>query len=97
MRNIETFEDLLSAVGRNGLYQKQFNVIFNLVLVFFVAMPYMNIIIALYVPDHWCKVPGREFFNLSIDNWKNLTIPRYVFCTVMYTKICYLVYWCILA
>lgn len=72
----KSFSDLLDDIGRNGLYQKRFNVLFNFVLVFFVAMPYMNIILALFVPDHWCIVPGREFTNYSFQEWKEITIPK---------------------
>ncbi|XP_049779727.1 solute carrier family 22 member 7-like [Schistocerca cancellata] len=27
-------------------------------------------------PDHWCHVPGREFTNLTLDEWKSATIPK---------------------
>lgn len=70
------FDDLLESVGNNGKFQKRFHIIFNFVLVFFASMPYLNIIYAVVVPEHWCKVPGREYTNMSVDEWKNLTIPR---------------------
>ncbi|XP_049809006.1 solute carrier family 22 member 7-like, partial [Schistocerca nitens] len=31
---------------------------------------------AMQTPDHWCHVPGRERTNLSLEEWKNFTIPR---------------------
>lgn len=70
------FDDIMESIGNSGRFQKRFNFIFNFVLVFFASMPYMNIIYAIVVPDHWCHVPGREFTNFSVDEWKEITLPR---------------------
>ncbi|XP_047111703.1 carcinine transporter-like [Schistocerca piceifrons] len=32
--------------------------------------------LAMQTPDHWCHVPGRECANLTLEEWKNITIPR---------------------
>lgn len=39
-------------------------------------MIYMNIILALNIPDHWCNVPGRERTNFTLHEWMDLTLPR---------------------
>ncbi|GLV42087.1 uncharacterized protein CBL_04954 [Carabus blaptoides fortunei] len=39
-------------------------------------MPYLNIILVLSVPDHWCHIPGRENTNYTLEEWKNLTLPK---------------------
>lgn len=41
-----------------------------------VAMPALNIILALTSPDHWCHVPGRNETNFTLSEWKMLTVPR---------------------
>lgn len=69
------FDDILETIGSSGKFQKRFNYIFNFILVFFGSMSYMNVIYSMTVPDHWCKVPGREFTNCTIDEWKKHAIP----------------------
>lgn len=75
--DVYNFDDILEIVDSNGKFQKRFHIIFNLILVFFASMPYLNIIYAIVTPDHWCKVPGRELTQMSIEEWRNFTIPRY--------------------
>lgn len=70
------FDQIMETVGNNGRFQKTFNVVFNVGLVICASMAYMNIILALNVPDHWCHVPGREHTNFTQDEWKALTLPR---------------------
>lgn len=70
------FDRVMQTVGDNGVFQKRFNYIFNIGMVFFSSMVYMNIILALNVPDFWCSVPGREFTNLTELEWREITIPR---------------------
>ncbi|XP_067015468.2 organic cation/carnitine transporter 2 [Anabrus simplex] len=70
------FDYLLREVGMKGRFQTIFNLSFNLVFSVLIAMPYLNIVLALSVPDHWCYVPGREETNFTIAEWKELTIPR---------------------
>lgn len=70
------FDTVMQSVGNNGSFQKRFNYLYNLIFAIVAAMPCMNIILALSVHDHWCHVPGREFTNYTIDEWKNLTLPK---------------------
>lgn len=72
------FDRIMEAVGTRGTFQKRFNWTFNLLVVTMAAMPYMNFVIAMSVPDHWCHVPGRETTNYTLEEWKNLTLPREV-------------------
>ncbi|GLH06711.1 Uncharacterized protein GBIM_12174 [Gryllus bimaculatus] len=66
----------MQQVGEKGPFQQRFNLLFNLVFTVFISMPYLNIVMAMAVPGHWCYVPGREHSNYTIDQWKELTIPR---------------------
>lgn len=70
------FDKIMERVGDNGIFQKKFNWIFNVAMVLCASMAYMNIVLALSVPDHWCHVPGRETTNYTEEEWKNLTLPR---------------------
>lgn len=71
------FDKIMEMAGNDGPFQQRFNYIFNGAMVVCGAMSYMNIILALIAPDHWCHVPGRTNTNYSIDQWKQLTLPRY--------------------
>lgn len=73
------FEKIMDMVGTEGPFQLRFNFIFNAAMIAFGGMSFMNIILALNVPDHWCFVPGREHTNYTMDQWKTITIPRYCF------------------
>ncbi|KDR09584.1 hypothetical protein L798_00320, partial [Zootermopsis nevadensis] len=70
------FDRLMNHVGLNGKYQSRFNFVFNFVFVIFLAMPYLNLVLALTTPEHWCHVPGRNETNFTEEEWKSLTIPR---------------------
>ncbi|XP_071441246.1 organic cation transporter protein-like [Hetaerina americana] len=72
----ELFEKLLDDVGSKGYYQNRFNIIFNFALITLFAMPFINYIMVMTVPDHWCFVPGRKDYNLTLEQWKNIFIPR---------------------
>lgn len=72
----EIFDKFIEMAGDDGPFQKRFNYIFNVGMVMFASLTYMNVILAMNVPDHWCTVPGREHTNYTIDEWKNLTVPR---------------------
>lgn len=72
------FDKFMEMAGDDGPFQKRFNYIFNAGMVVFASLAYMNVILALNVPDHWCHVPGREFTNYTIDEWKYITLPRCV-------------------
>ncbi|XP_023703458.1 solute carrier family 22 member 5 isoform X2 [Cryptotermes secundus] len=72
----DLFNDLMEHVGMEGKFQSRFNYLYNLALMVLVAMPALNIIMALTSPDHWCHVPGRNETNFTLSEWKQLTVPR---------------------
>lgn len=75
------FDKFMEMAGDDGPFQRRFNYIFNAGMVVFASLAYMNVILALNVPEHWCHVPGREFTNYTIEEWKHITLPRCVsFC-----------------
>jgi MFS transporter, OCT family, solute carrier family 22 (organic cation transporter), member 4/5 len=69
------FDKIMELVGNDGKFQKIFNYFFNIALVCFASMSFMNIIMVLNEPGHTCLVPGREDYNLTSMEWRNLTIP----------------------
>lgn len=74
----ELFDSLIEKIGNDGKFQRRFDIVYNFILVMCVSMPYLNIILAMTIPDHWCYLPGREMTNLTIEQWKEMHIPRYV-------------------
>lgn len=70
------FDQLLDTVGSHGRFQKRFNYIFNFGFTIFTSMVYMNILLVRNDPDHWCHVPGRNETNFTLDEWKQITLPR---------------------
>lgn len=74
----EAMDDLLELVGSNGKFQKRFGWLFNCACLFVLAMVSQNIYFTFAIPKHWCHVPGRELTGYSEEEWRNLTIPRYV-------------------
>lgn len=72
----DPFCKIMEQAGSSGHFQRMYNCIFIMGLSCFGALIYMNIILALNVPDHWCNVPGRERTNLTLNEWKDLTLPR---------------------
>lgn len=73
----EAFDEIIELVGNKGTFQQRFNYIFNVGMVIFGGMSFMNMILALNVPQHWCHVPGREHTNYTLEQWKELTLPRF--------------------
>ncbi|XP_025829051.1 solute carrier family 22 member 3 isoform X2 [Agrilus planipennis] len=73
--SIQSFDDLMELVGKNGTFQKRFNLIFNFALVVCISMANINIVIAMSVPDHWCKVPGQNLTNYTKEEWRRVNIP----------------------
>ena len=71
----DPFQIVMDKVGSNGLFQIIYNFVFVLGLSMAGAMIYMNIILALNIPDHWCTVPGREQTNFTLDEWRRITLP----------------------
>lgn len=76
MASEQIFDNILIHIGNNGPFQKKFNFIFNFAMCFLASMPYLNFIISLTIPNHWCAVPGREKTNYTLEEWKLLTIPK---------------------
>jgi hypothetical protein len=72
----DLFNELMEHVGMEGKFQSRFNYLYNMGLMALVALPTLNIILALTSPDHWCRVPGRNETNLTLSEWKTLTVPR---------------------
>lgn len=70
------FDMVMERVDYQGRFQRRFNVVFNFILVMVASLSYLNIILALSVPDHWCHIPGRENTNYTLEEWKNLTLPK---------------------
>nr|CAD7406605.1 unnamed protein product [Timema cristinae] len=70
------FEQIMNKIGSRGKFQKRFNYLFNMFFVMLASMPYYNFVLAMAVPDHWCHVPGRNGTNYTLDQWKEITLPR---------------------
>lgn len=70
------FDNLMMEIGNDGKFQKRFNFIYNFVFVILLTMPYLNIILIMTIPDHWCHVPGRETTNYTVDEWKEKWLPK---------------------
>lgn len=69
------FDRIMELVGNDGKFQKRFNFLFNFVVCMFVSMAFMNIVLVLNEPEHWCHVPGRELTNYSVEEWRDKTVP----------------------
>ncbi|EDW84687.1 uncharacterized protein Dwil_GK14248 [Drosophila willistoni] len=72
----DPFQALMEKAGNHGRYQTLYNYVFVAGLAFSGALTYMNIILALNIPDHWCTVPGIENTNFTLSEWRNLTLPK---------------------
>ncbi|XP_049859887.1 solute carrier family 22 member 7-like [Schistocerca gregaria] len=70
------FEEVLDSIGSRGKFQTRLNIVFNCVNPCICLMSVYIFFLAMQTPDHWCHVPGRETANLSLEEWKNITIPR---------------------
>lgn len=69
------FDKIMELVGNDGKFQRVFNNFYNVALVAFASMSFMNIVMVLNEPEHTCHVPGREDFNMTIHEWIKLTVP----------------------
>ncbi|XP_070494612.1 carcinine transporter [Chironomus tepperi] len=69
------FDKIMELVGNDGKFQRVFNHFYNVALVCFASMSFMNIVMVLNEPDHTCYVPGHEKYNLSTEEWIDLMIP----------------------
>ncbi|XP_049861669.1 solute carrier family 22 member 7-like [Schistocerca gregaria] len=71
-----SFECILDRIGSRGKFQIRLSCIYICLSVLLCTSPSHMFIMSMVVPDHWCHVPGRELSNVSIEEWKSLTIPR---------------------
>ncbi|XP_076049086.1 organic cation transporter 1-like [Oratosquilla oratoria] len=69
------FDDILNEVGGFGRYQKWKIVIALLPIAFYTGLQNNLKVFQMVVPPYWCHVPGRESTDLTVDQWKNLTLP----------------------
>lgn len=72
------FDIVLQSIGNYGPFQRRFNYMYNIVFAIFAVLPCMNMILAMTIPQHWCHVPGRTNYNYTIDEWKDITLPKYL-------------------
>ncbi|KAF0294957.1 Solute carrier family 22 member 21 [Amphibalanus amphitrite] len=70
-------DELLSAAGDCGGYQRRLVGLFVLPVCFYIPVAYLTVLMQLSLPDHWCHVPGRPE-NVSLQQWWNSTLPRWV-------------------
>ncbi|XP_011194636.2 carcinine transporter [Zeugodacus cucurbitae] len=71
----DPFQKIMERVGNHGRFQLIYNMTFVLALAAAGSMVYMNIILALDIPEHWCTVPGQEHTNYTLDEWRRITLP----------------------
>uniref|UniRef100_A0A1A9ZQ56 Major facilitator superfamily (MFS) profile domain-containing protein n=1 Tax=Glossina pallidipes TaxID=7398 RepID=A0A1A9ZQ56_GLOPL len=73
----DPFQIVMEKAGNHGRFQLIYNLVFVSALATAGAMMYMNIILALNIPEHWCTVPGREKTNFTLAEWRRLTLPTH--------------------
>ena len=65
----ERFDQIIQDIGAFGKYQKkQFLFVIIPYILFYAFL--VNYVFVLATPDHWCHVPGREFTNITKEQWK---------------------------
>lgn len=72
----ETYDRALSEVGNDDKYQKRFDLIYNSGFMICWIIVYSNIVMALAITPHSCKLPEKPT-NISERDWKLLYTPRY--------------------
>ncbi|XP_061712410.1 organic cation transporter protein [Cydia pomonella] len=70
------YDRALSEVGDNGLFQKKFDLVYNIVLPFFWMMSYNNLLFVLAIIPHTCELPNKPK-NVSELAWKSKYIPTF--------------------
>lgn len=68
------YERALSEIGQDGTHQIKFDIIYNVVFAGLWAMAYNNIILAVSVIPHTCKLLKKPD-NISAYVWKLKYIP----------------------
>lgn len=69
------FDRIMETVGNDGKFQKRFNFLFNFSICIMVSMSFMNVMLVLNDPVHWCHVPGQNQTNLTTEQWRELVLP----------------------
>lgn len=69
------FEHILDRVGDFGRYQRDLMWIFLYPASVLLPWFSMNILFLVSVPDHWCRVPELDAFNLTLEEQKRLIRP----------------------
>ncbi|CAF4937621.1 unnamed protein product [Pieris macdunnoughi] len=69
------YDQALYEIGDEGKFQKSFDIKYNVFLIFFWSMVYMNIIMSLAITPYTCKYPEKPQ-NYSDYDWKLKHIPH---------------------
>ncbi|XP_018027117.1 organic cation transporter 1 [Hyalella azteca] len=72
---VPKFGSLLKEVGDEGRHQNLLLYAVLLPLSLYIPFGSSSLRLLLSTPDHHCKVPGRELFNVSKSLWRKITIP----------------------
>lgn len=70
-----TFEDILEEVGGYGKFQRNLTYFFFIPLMIVIPLFWVNLILMVIVPDHWCNVPTVKSRNLSIELQRTIISP----------------------
>lgn len=68
------YDRALSEIGPEGNYQIRFDIFYNVLLAGLWSMAFNNIILALTITPHTCKLPEKPV-NMSEYLWKLKYIP----------------------
>ncbi|CAH2086339.1 unnamed protein product [Euphydryas editha] len=70
------YDRALIEIGNENKYQTRYDVIYHIIFLVFWVGAYLNIILAITVTPHECKIPEKPH-NISQLDWKIKNIPRY--------------------
>ena len=70
-------ENLVNEIGGSGLFQKRLLYLVLGPLYFLLPLSWLNEILILHTPDHWCDHPMTNGLNSStLKSWKECYIPK---------------------
>lgn len=69
------YDRALSEIGNENKYQNRYDFIYHIAFVVIWMVAYVNIILALAITPHECKIPEKPQ-NISEIDWKIRNIPR---------------------
>ncbi|XP_018027110.1 solute carrier family 22 member 5-like [Hyalella azteca] len=72
---LKDFDTILESIGSYGPYQHRMMFFVVSMTSLIIGLQVSTRIFITIVPDHWCHVEGRESSSMSVDEWKNFTIP----------------------